>query len=512
MKLVKVACRGFPSRHFFGLPRSGSVQHVQASAAFSFSDCSGHDQLGFCTPCQRLVASKFGIALTKVETNSKVALLSWFKVATNMDDDTLRAELIRLGYTQVGPITSQTRSIYERKLRELTGNRASATGAQSSGASSVRKKSANGTGSKKTNVVEKVAAVSSHEKSATNREDKRADQPNGNGPAVSDMDVDAPATTGQEASTQQAVLELQAELARLQHRCATAERRVEQLEQERGRPGLSGHCEELCGDLLKTLDEPTRCSDVSFITSEGDSLLACRSLLAMRCPEMVGDLFVQDDFVIVAQTLTRHQYEVGVRRVYSVRAVKELIAARQGTPVNEQRLVYQNEELDDCRCLADYGINQACVVHLVIRDSARENGVVTDDCAHADRSPSRVYGAPIACVLDMPDITKPALLSFMAFLYSGRVELNADVVCGVYVLSRRYKILSLCRETVTCIQRNLDLSNVWELLELADKQCSMELKKVSLDFIAQQNALQQLHHYLPNLAESLLQFWQLHCQ
>ena len=51
----------------------------------------------------------------------------------------------------------------------------------------------------------------------------------------------------------------------------------------------------------------------------------------------------------------------------TVRSVKMQFKDKQGTPVDQQRLLYGGEELDDKKTLKDYGIERDSTLHLVLR-------------------------------------------------------------------------------------------------------------------------------------------------
>ena len=47
--------------------------------------------------------------------------------------------------------------------------------------------------------------------------------------------------------------------------------------------------------------------------------------------------------------------------------LKSKIAAKQGIPVEQQRLVFSGKQLDSTKTLNDYNVNEDSTLHLVLR-------------------------------------------------------------------------------------------------------------------------------------------------
>lgn len=72
-------------------------------------------------------------------------------------------------------------------------------------------------------------------------------------------------------------------------------------------------------------------------------------------------------FQISVRTLTGKTIRLLVSAMHTVEEVKSLIAAKEGIPPDEQRLIYGSHQLEDGRTLGDYKITTGVTVHLVLR-------------------------------------------------------------------------------------------------------------------------------------------------
>jgi len=72
-------------------------------------------------------------------------------------------------------------------------------------------------------------------------------------------------------------------------------------------------------------------------------------------------------FSIHIKTLTGTYLNLNVSKLHTVSEIKDSIQAKQGTPPDQQRLIYDGRQLEDDRTIADYGIASGCTVRVVLR-------------------------------------------------------------------------------------------------------------------------------------------------
>lgn len=70
--------------------------------------------------------------------------------------------------------------------------------------------------------------------------------------------------------------------------------------------------------------------------------------------------------ILFVKTLTGSLITLEVSGTDTIASVKRKISDKKGTPVNQQRLVYENEQLENDKTLDDCGIKRESNVYLVI--------------------------------------------------------------------------------------------------------------------------------------------------
>ncbi|XP_052223642.1 BTB/POZ domain-containing protein 6-B-like [Dreissena polymorpha] len=86
-------------------------------------------------------------------------------------------------------------------------------------------------------------------------------------------------------------------------------------------------------------------------------------------------------------------------------------------------------------------------------------------------------------VIYVPDIEPSTLDNLLRYLYSGKVEINADTVLCVLYTAKKYDIPGLESQCKTFLNDNLDAENVCTVLDQAIVFGDEEMKAKSLEFI-----------------------------
>ncbi|XP_050424519.1 uncharacterized protein LOC126835764 isoform X2 [Adelges cooleyi] len=126
-------------------------------------------------------------------------------------------------------------------------------------------------------------------------------------------------------------------------------------------------------------EEAVQCSRIQFRFYVEDDVEA-KKLAASQAKEKEEDLrrlyHNEPMFDIIIKTLTGNSHTLNVCGKYTIERVKQLIQDVEGSPPDQQRLVFQGIQLEDGRLLKDYSIKDGSVVGLVLH--LRGGGCVQD--------------------------------------------------------------------------------------------------------------------------------------
>lgn len=70
---------------------------------------------------------------------------------------------------------------------------------------------------------------------------------------------------------------------------------------------------------------------------------------------------------IIIVTLTGRRYRLTLVSSNTIEDLKMMIEERDGTPLDQQRLIYKNQQLEDGRNLSDYNIQSGETITLILR-------------------------------------------------------------------------------------------------------------------------------------------------
>ncbi|XP_014226356.1 ubiquitin-like [Trichogramma pretiosum] len=70
---------------------------------------------------------------------------------------------------------------------------------------------------------------------------------------------------------------------------------------------------------------------------------------------------------VIVKTLTGKEIKVDIESSETVEELKEYVEGKEGVPVNQQRFVFNREQLENEKTLQDYNIEDGSIVHMVLR-------------------------------------------------------------------------------------------------------------------------------------------------